>query len=1687
MNEIEYIIRKGAPESLSTFVKLNEQDQGLIQSLNVDRTFSQSENRLEAHFYSLDGRLLKSISNLNNYTVLAGGSKKEGSIEDIVLKPDEDTVQAGFSNGDVNVLYNFINNLYTRNNTRPSFFIESISPDRREIRALSNRVSQESIIEFTNSIKQKLNTQEFFEDFRLNFGSNLLPIAINIESTQYRDNQAVLIRLYEPLPLNIAVKDTFLIEELVGDSVLYQVVTEVTSTDEQLSFSLRGPNYDIPIVEENNNPTGYLNYNELFSYPVSNSYYEVYSLFNEKSAQISIDHTDFNEFIHFSSAEERVRNFYYKVGLVESYSQSLAEGSGNSGKLQALISGTVSNFDHYERYLYYETGSFSWPKSSSTRPYQLYSTGSSEAVNWYNRTLTSASNYDSQNLNKLSDTVPSFIRDDSNNAPYLLFVDMIGQHFDNLWIYMKAVTEKYNADNRLDYGISKDLVRDAIENFGITLYNNNEALENLFSAFVGESYNSGSEVISSLITAVEGSGSLSGSEGNRHLQPMPKSSYQKEVYKRIYHNIPLLLKSKGTERGIRALINSFGIPSDILDIKVFGGGAISDSLFFGPSTEFTSSLDKIRITNTDTVLTGSTLSNYTTVNQPGKDYSIDLHTIDVGFSPTDGINRYIKAHPSMSSFNLDEYIGDPGLAYSGSYKNLDALTETVFTSGSSYTEPYDLFDFVRLIKFFDNSIFRIIKEFVPARSNVNTGIVIKPHLLDRSKIKQPEAKWSNQTSPAFTHTTTELDYTGSFYTTNFSVDGEVDTAFITGSTGLGSIDSASYSYTETYANPSGGYQTLTRNNQDEAAYTGELSGSTIITTTGDLTVGNTFRKLEPELFSFKYIPRNDFTANASVIASTGYELGITSTSSSIESPIQSETGTAIELSIDNLDDYTVDFIISGGPNNIGGFPGGFPDADSGSAFFFTDEILEDGQTIIVDTTAVFSSITYVSGYPDDTGLGKVEIEIVSGSTVVASGSLDRTSSASTLETLTLSYTNNTGADIPSAGYYYKVKYSSNYYSIYSQNFTDVSLTFSPRRLIFNDDAITVWLSEDTTANYTASFLQALTVPLRSTTNGSMLEYVREAKEVVFQYPSYVPTNNYNSTLITSSVEGGSYKTSTTIENVNILLTHITSAPYSASFSQPLPDLNPGENIEFNFTADFESYWTSYLNTYSLSNTPFITASIRNSSTGVPVGTLSFDIQQGQYPNEYQRSLKYENDTGGALSNLEFYYQVNIPSSTGAGNPRVNLNNISINYRVPTVVFNNSKVLSSQKLRDTFYIDIEPNLEVYSGSLTYFVPSTNYYKVGFITGETELFKFNDYASTSNDIFNIRKSTKLLKVDEKTYTPTQGTYKDFFLPVNYSIISSSIANGLQGLDERFFAEVQDSTFYSTGWKNGRYDGSITDNSIDGNIVLGREPALNYSNFNGYLFNDTATTSEIKAIFSGSSQVDGENLQVYFNTYELNKKSDLVIYSGTDASVETNATLLTRSETEYKININDGVAPASGTYSGSIGPIGEDNVVKVQYTILFENLNQTEISSATSQLAVKLLDGVTQVANQAIDITGITQGTAQSFTTFLNPSSDVVTADLQFSFTGFEGDGAGTPDITLNLLKIERFTNSTLIPSTINSENILSTGTYQRSILRRQVKPTPTNSSGYERIVASKIYRSDTKEVYTVSNKGIVTNIE
>jgi hypothetical protein len=108
----------------------------------------------------------------------------------------------------------------------------------------------------------------------------------------------------------------------------------------------------------------------------------------------------------------------------------------------------------------------------------------------------------------------------------------------------------------------------------------------------------------------------------------------------------------------------------------------------------------------------------------------------VAFSPQDEVNDDIISQ--LGSFNIGQYIGDPRQVSSSLnyYPDFNVLRDEYF---SKYTHSYDLWDYMRLIKFYDNSLFKMIKDFTPARTSLATGIVIKPTLLERCKYPLPQA------------------------------------------------------------------------------------------------------------------------------------------------------------------------------------------------------------------------------------------------------------------------------------------------------------------------------------------------------------------------------------------------------------------------------------------------------------------------------------------------------------------------------------------------------------------------------------------------------------------------------------------------------------------------------------------------------------------------------------------------------------------------------------------------------------------------------------------------------------------------------------------------------------------------------------------------------------------------------------
>jgi hypothetical protein len=557
------------------------QDINLISSFEVNTSLS-SSSYIEYFIYDNNQNLLSTDYNFTQYTVLADGQSAgfDNTISQIIIDPEKSLLDSGYDQGEYITYFNFFNKQI--GSELQQLYIVEISSDRTELRLDSTSLTDLDIVEQANSLIQQREDSPYFLDFYLNFGDNQLAIANNIQlDNQDPTNPTILIKLYEALSEDFDINSTLWIVTLVEESIAYKVIFEdipIIITD---TIPLSGPNFNLDLKDKINNSTVSLDYTSLTTTALTSSQNQLKSLLEEKGLDINIDYTNFNDFIHFSSAEARLENFYYKMSLLEDYSSSIAllnnttnnNPSGSIAVYESLTSNIITNFDDYEYYLYYTSGSSAWPKTTSQPPYQLATTGSVAVNTWYDNIIVSASNFDNLNQNNLYYSIPEYLRDDSANAPYQTFVEMVGQFYDNIWIYYKDVTQKYNADNRLEYGISKDIVADAIRDFGIKLYQNNFSNDDLYTAFIGLTPQGG------LFPFPNITGSLPTPSGFEYIDTlisasndyMPLDDVNKSLYKRIYHNLPYLLKAKGTLPGLRTLITSYGIPDTVLRINEFGG------------------------------------------------------------------------------------------------------------------------------------------------------------------------------------------------------------------------------------------------------------------------------------------------------------------------------------------------------------------------------------------------------------------------------------------------------------------------------------------------------------------------------------------------------------------------------------------------------------------------------------------------------------------------------------------------------------------------------------------------------------------------------------------------------------------------------------------------------------------------------------------------------------------------------------------------------------------------------------------------------------------------------------------------------------------------------------------------------------------------------------------------------------
>ena len=859
------------------------QDIALINTSIINSNYGDSGDYIEYFIRDLGGTVLdanyyNTKYQLNNSVV----NPQTGTVTQLYLDPEADVRDLGYNRGSVNIKYNFFNTqLSSGPDPSRHFWIKEISSSGLEIKVARQDLSNSSLQNTFAAFNATLSSDTYYPTFYLNFGADIQIIGVNAVYVEEDGVGYIIFKLYEPLPAQFDVKSTFWVVMPVADPVEFNVTINVAAEQAIDSFNIKGPNFKVSVNDKVGQTTPYYSYESLLLTSVTSSYQQLQSLMQEKGIQINVDYSNFENFIHFSSATERLYNFVYKVQLIESASAGLNETNTTTAKvlLQNQIDTTITNFDGYEYYLYFDSASTSYPKQTTTQPYALYSLTSSQAINWLGSINTnpngpatmsmywSSSYYDDNNKDLLLYATPAYITEDSANAPYLVFLNMIGQHFDNIWIYLKDITNHYSAENNPFVGISMDQVADALRSFGVQLYTNTSITDNIYYSLLGlnqtgsslpvtSSAYSVSNVASSSIYPLSGSAYLSsslslppfgeekinryvisfvtGSNPSSSFATLPSSQLTGEVYKRLYHNLAYLLKTRGTERGIKALITTFGIPTDSYGFTSsynnLSGGYISASSYseaiLTPHEYGGYNIYQVpgiqEISNTK-IITGSVLnisssllSPYTTIQYYQNDQDKTSNDIEVGFSPADSINASITSSGLVTSstqpgyFNIMQLIGAPDLQYSSSYIPLVNLANTYFNA--EYTSKYNVWDFIRVIKYYNNSVFKMLRDWVPARSSASTGIVIKSHMLERNKYPRHEPTYTILSGSAQIKMVTVSGSDGGAIKKNTYYVEAIPVQYQSNSVYLG--------------NASGTIYVSSSNNIQK--YTGEFSGSTIV-------------------------------------------------------------------------------------------------------------------------------------------------------------------------------------------------------------------------------------------------------------------------------------------------------------------------------------------------------------------------------------------------------------------------------------------------------------------------------------------------------------------------------------------------------------------------------------------------------------------------------------------------------------------------------------------------------------------------------------------------------------------------------------------------------------------------------------------------------------------------------------------
>ena len=547
--------------------------------------------------------------------------------------------------GTFRVAINFFKNLigsYEQQHLR----IDEISPDRTEIRLRAiDDESPEFLEQITNYIKNVRQTSDtYYKPYLLNFSNNQCILFVNsVVIGEY-----LYVKLNDPLPQNIALDFKCWVVEEQKPAYIDRISIAPNLIETQYK-SLANPNWQATAVSNTSNETNFRNWADLLGSSTQTSQQIVDAFFSGSLSgiQLNIDYRDFNNFIFYSSATERLENFKYKLQLQEYYtSQSMIvsqlSGSVATTNMQDFLNlktNLISGFDEFEKYLYYQsssnlttysnrsetfnvgslTGSYITPvpKTNLYQPYTLASLSSTSFKNWYNSLYETASLYDTLNINSLRYNIPEHLQLDSTSTDLITFTNMLGQHYDIIYTYIHNMSRINKREENPKLGMPNELLYSVAKQFGWSLTDGHQS-QDLWKYVLGTSETG---------TSLTGSNTVGDPS-------VPGREMTYAVWRRIVNNLPLLLKSKGTKRSVQALLSCYGIPQSFISINEYGGPRIERAPVY-EKLNFDYALD----------LSGSSAGTVI-VN-----YSQSINTVELRFRAIDVV-KYPTMPSTMNLFTI---------------------------------------------------------------------------------------------------------------------------------------------------------------------------------------------------------------------------------------------------------------------------------------------------------------------------------------------------------------------------------------------------------------------------------------------------------------------------------------------------------------------------------------------------------------------------------------------------------------------------------------------------------------------------------------------------------------------------------------------------------------------------------------------------------------------------------------------------------------------------------------------------------------------------------------------------------------------------------------------------------------------------------------------------------------------------